>query len=538
MTDQLDKNSSYLGNPNLKRQNVEVEFTPEQVQEYLKCANDPVHFFETYIKIVNVDEGLIAFKPYEFQKEIVQKCVDNRFTICKMPRQTGKTTTVAGLLLWYIIFNENFNIAILANKMAQSREILSRVQLAYENLPKWLQQGVLEWNKGNIELENGSKLMASATSSSAIRGGSFNMIYMDELAFVSPNIQQEFFASVYPTISSGKTTKIIITSTPNGLDMFYRIWADAEAGKNSYERVEVNWWDVPGRDEKWKQETIANTSEEQFRVEFECEFLGSADTLISGNCLKRLQHMNHLSESSNESTSVYFEPIPHSLYTICVDVARGVNRDYSALTVIDVTQVPYKVVCRFKSNNVTVQQFPEIIYQIAKKYNEAYVMVEINDVGQQVADILQQDLEYENNILTSNKGRNGVSITSGFGGGNSLSGLRTTLKTKKIGCSNLKTLVESNKLQVNDLEVIKELTTFVANGGSYAAENGKTDDLVMTLVMFGWMTTQDYFKNLTDTDYVRDLRDEKEEEGDGLLPFGFLNDNSDGAEWEDETWVL
>ena len=536
MTDQVEKGSSYLGNPNLKRSNVEVEFTEEQIQEYIKCSQDPVHFFETYIKIVNVDEGLVPFVPYDFQKEIVQTCVDNRFTICKIPRQTGKTTTVAGLLLWYVIFNENFNIAILANKMAQAREILSRIQLAYENLPKWLQQGVIEWNKGNIELENGSKILASATSSSAVRGGSFNMIYMDELAFVSPNIQQEFFASVYPTISSGKTSKIVITSTPNGLDMFYRIWADSESGKNTYARIEVNWWDVPGRDEKWKEETIANTSEEQFRVEFECEFLGSADTLIAGNVLKRLQHINTI-EGSNEHTAIYYEPVPHNLYTICVDVARGVNRDFSALTVIDVTSVPYKVAARFKSNMVTVQQFPEIIYQIAKKYNEAYVMVEINDVGSQVADILQQDLEYENNILTSNKGRNGVQISSGFGGGSQLPGLRTTLKTKKIGCSNLKTLIESNKLQLNDFEVINELSTFVAHGSSYAAQNGKTDDLVMTLVMFGWMTTQDYFKNLTDTDYVRDLREEKEQDVDNLLPFGFVDAGGDG-DWDDENWVL
>ena len=532
----LEKEQSYLSNPLLKRIGVEMEYTQEHLAETLKCAEDPVYFFENYIKIVTVDEGLVHFTPYEFQKEIVKTATENRFTICKMPRQTGKTTTVAALLCWYILFEEDFKIAILANKMAQAREILSRVQTAYENLPKWLQQGVREWNKGNIELENGSKILASATSSSAARGDTFNLVYMDELAFVSPNIQQEFFASVYPTIASGKTSKIVITSTPNGLEMFYRIWADSEAGKNSYKRVEVNWWDRPGYDEKWKEETIANTSEEQFRVEFECEFLGSADTLISGSTLKRLQHVNPL-EGSTDAVAVYHEPIPHHLYTMCVDVSRGVNRDYSAFTVIDVTSVPYQIVARYKSNSITPQQFPQAIHQIALKYNEAHVMIEINDVGQQVADIFQEDFEYENNIYTSNKGRNGVQISSGFGGGTQLPGLRTTLKTKKIGCSNLKTLVENNKIILNDFEVINELSTFVAHGESYKAQQGKTDDLVMTLVMFGWMTTQSYFKNLTDTDYVQDLKTEKSEEVTQMMPV-FLTSVHEDDEWGDVNYVL
>lgn len=529
-----DRSKYYLGNPNLKRAAVAYDYTEEQIQEFIKCSQDPVYFFETYIKIVNVDQGLINFEPYDFQKEIIETCVNERFVICKMPRQTGKTTTIAATLMWYVLFNENFSVAILANKMAQAREILARIQLAYENLPKWMQQGVIEWNKGNIELENGSKILASATSSSAVRGGTFNMIYMDELAFVSSNIQQEFFASVYPTISSGKTTKIFITSTPNGLDMFYRIWADSESGKNSYKRIAVDWWDVPGRDEKWKEETIRNTSEQQFRVEFECEFLGSSDTLISGSCLKRLQHHNPIEQT--EHTSIYSEPIPHRLYTVCCDVARGVNRDYSAITVIDVTEVPYQIVARYKSNAVTVQMFPNVIEQLALRYNEASVLIEINDLGEQVANILIDDLEYENMIWTSFKGRNGVRISGGFGGGTTVPGLRTTLKTKKIGCSNLKTLVESNKLELNDFEVINELSTFIAKGSSYAADDGKNDDLVMTLVMFSWMATQDYFKELTETDYVRTLQDNKEKEMEAVLPFGFINDGHD--EWDDDGYVL
>lgn len=516
-----DKKDAYLGNMNLKRSGVEVEYTHEEMQEYIKCAQDPLYFFENYIKIVNVDQGLVLFQPYDFQKEIIDLAVKERFVICKLPRQSGKTTTIAAVLLWYVLFNESFSIAILANKMQQSREILGRIQLAYEHLPRWLQQGVLEWNKGNIELENGSKILASATSSSAVRGGSFNLIYMDELAFVSPNIQEEFFASVYPTISSGKTSKILITSTPNGLDMFYRIWSDSEQGKNSYKRVEVNWWDVPGRDEKFKEETIANTSEEQWRVEFECEFLGSQFTLIDPKFLRQMYPDKP--KTFNDRTAIYEEPESNKIYVMTCDVARGVNLDYSAIAVVDVSQVPYKMVARFKANNVTVQEFPKIIYELGMKYNEAFCMVEINDVGQQVADILERDLEYQNLVSTSFKGRGGVKISSGFGGVNMVNGLRTTLKTKKIGCSNLKTLIENKKLLANDFEVISELSTFISNGQSFAADKGKNDDIVMTLVMFGWMTTQDYFKDLTDTDYVKNLLEEKKEDMDTMLPFGFID---------------
>jgi len=528
-----DKKSNYLGNPNLKKSNVEVQYTKKQMAEYIKCAEDPIYFFKKYIKIVNVDKGLIKFKPYDFQEDIVELATSERFVICKMPRQTGKTTTIAALLLWYVLFNESYNIAILANKMQQSREILGRIQLAYEHLPKWLQQGVLEWNKGNIELENGSKILASATSSSAVRGGSFNLVYLDEFAFVSTNIQEEFFSSVYPTISSGKTSKVLITSTPNGLDMFYRIWSDSERGKNSYKRVEVNWWDVPGRGQKFKEQTIANTSEEQWRVEFECEFLGSQLTLIDPSFLRQMYPDRPT--TMNDRTAVYKEPEPNRIYVMTCDVARGVNRDNSAISVIDVTEVPYKLVARSKANDVTVQYFPTVIYELGKKYNEAFAMVEINDVGQQVADILQQDLEYENIISTTFKGRSGVSISSGFGGVHMVNGLRTTLKTKKIGCSNLKTLLESGKLLANDFEVINELSTFISNGNSFAADKGKTDDLVMTLVMFGWMTTQDYFKNLTDTDYVKVLNEEKHQEIDMMLPFGMIDD---GMDFDDDGWRL
>ena len=245
-----DKKGGYLGNPNLKPAGVGIEFTKEQVQEYLKCSQDPIYFIKKYVKIVSLDEGLVPFELYPYQEDIVNTVHNNRFSIAKLPRQSGKSTTMVSYILHYILFNQSMNVAILANKQATAREILSRLKLAYEYLPLWLQQGIVEWNKGSIELENGSRIIASSTSASAVRGGSFNMIFLDEFAHVPQNIAEEFFSSVYPTITSGQSTKVLMVSTPNGLNLFYHYWRGAtkkpgEHGKNEYIPIEVHWSQVP-----------------------------------------------------------------------------------------------------------------------------------------------------------------------------------------------------------------------------------------------------------------------------------------------------
>ena len=511
---------AYLGNQNLKRKNVKISYTPDQVQEYIKCSKAPEYFIEKYVKIVHIDKGLVNFKLYSYQNEIVNSVTENRFVICKMPRQSGKTTTIAGMILWFVLFHENYNVAILAHKLSQAREILSRIQLAYEHLPKWMQQGIVEWNKGNIELENGSKVLASATSSSAIRGGSFNLIYLDEFAFVSNNLQEMFFASVYPTISSGNTSKVLITSTPNGLNMFYKIWIDSEEKRNSYKRIDVHWSDVPGRDEKWKQETIRNTSEEQFRQEFECEFLGSSNTLINGSKLRQLTYVTPLKSSPN--IKFYEDPQPDHVYVMTVDTARGVGGDYSAFIVFDVTTIPYKAVCVYRNNLISPLVYPNVIRTIAMAYNNATILVESNDIGQQVADILHYDLEYEGVLVTSAKGSNGQSISGGYSR-QSHYGVRTTKAIKKIGCANLKTLIESDKLIIKDFDVINELSRFVLNGNSYEAEDGN-DDTVMCLVMFGWLIQQPYIRELASTDVRRTLIEENQRILDEeSLPIGFID---------------
>lgn len=518
------KSDIYLGNKNLKRNDVQVEWTSDLVKEYIKCSRDAVYFIETYVKIVNVDLGFIPLKLYDYQADIVRTAGSERFVICKMPRQVGKTTTIAAYILHSVLFNENYSVAILAHKAEQAREILGRIQMAYEALPKWLQQGIIKWNEGSVELENGSRITASSTASSAIRGTSQNLVYLDEFAFVPNHIQEDFFASVYPTISSGKTTKVLITSTPKGLNLFYKIWKDSEDGRNDYKRVDVHWSQVPGRDEKWKQETIRNTSEEQFREEFECEFLGSSSTLISGTKLRMLTYSNPL--KSDKNLKVYFEPEEGHVYFLVVDTARGKEGDYSAFKVFDATELPYKDVVSFRDNLIDPVLYPNIIIQIAKHYNNAFVLVETNDVGQQVADILYQDLEYDNMLFTSGTNITGIKISAGFGT-SSHAGVRTTTSVKKLGCSNFKSLIENDKLIIHDFDTIQEMFRFIHKGTSFEAEEGN-DDLVMCCVLFSWMSDHSYFKELTSLDFRKRLSMENEKRlEDNLLPFGIKEDGRD-----------
>ena len=362
MTDQV-----YLGNPNLKKANVAVEFTQEQVIEFIKCKEDPVYFAKNYIKIVSLDEGEIPFNMYKFQEKLIENFHENRFNICRMPRQTGKSTTCVSYLLHYAVFNDNVNIAILANKASTAQDLLGRLQFAYEKLPKWMQQGIVSWNKRSLELENGSKIIAASTSASAVRGGSYNVIFLDEFAFIPNHIADDFFASVYPTISSGKSTKVLIVSTPKGMNHFYRMWHDAERGKNEYIPTDVHWSEVPGRDAKWKAQTIANTSEQQFKVEFECEFLGSVDTLISAPKLRSMTYDDPIKR--NAGLDIYKEPEKDHNYIMTVDVARGVEKDYSAFVIFDTTTFPYQLVAKYRNNQIKPMLFPNIIKDVAISYN-------------------------------------------------------------------------------------------------------------------------------------------------------------------------
>jgi hypothetical protein len=519
----------YLGNPNLKRANTQIQFTEEQIIEFLKCKEDPVYFAKNYIKIVSLDHGLVPFEMYPFQEKLVRNFHENRFNICKMPRQTGKSTTCVSYLLHYAVFNDNVNIAILANKASTARDLLGRLQLAYENLPKWMQQGIISWNKGSLELENGSKISSNSTSSSAVRGGSYNVIFLDEFAFIPNHIADDFFASVYPTISSGQSTKVIIVSTPRGMNHFYRMWHDSERGKNEYVPTDVHWSEVPGRDAKWKEQTIANTSEQQFKVEFECEFLGSVDTLINAAKLRTLVYDDPLKR--NAGLDVYEHPKEENNYLITVDVARGIGNDYSAFIVFDITNFPYRIVAKYKNNEIKPMLFPSIIHEVAKGYNDAWLLIEVNDIGDQVASILHFDLEYDNVLMCAMRGRAGQIVGSGFSGKKSQLGVRMTAAVKKLGCSNLRTLVEDDKLLVKDYDIISELTTFIQRKNSFEAEEGCNDDLAMCLVIFSWLVAQDYFKEMTNNDVRKRIYEEQKNQIEqDMSPFGFIVDGLDDAE--------
>lgn len=490
-------NYGYNSNPRLRKSNIQMPYTQFQLDEIQKCAGDLIYFSRNYIKITNVDHGLMLFDVWDFQEDLLKTFVNNRFVITKMPRQTGKSTCFIAYILHQILFRNNINVALLANKGQQARELLGRLQLAYENLPMWMQQGVEIWNRGDIRLENGSKIIAGSTSGDAIRGQTMNIVVLDEFAHVPPNMAEEFFTSTYPTISSGKTTQVIIVSTPKGLNSFYKMWKGAVEKRNNYVPVEVHWSQVPGRDEKWKQETIDNTSEEQFKQEFETEFLGSSNTLIAGHKLRTMVWDTPLrieeGNKKKEGLYIYEEAKEGHTYALMVDCAHGQNLDSSAFSIIDVTTIPYRQVARYKSDEIKPLVYPTVIHNIATYYNHAFVLVEINDIGQQVADILHYELEYDNLVKVEVKQKQGQKMSGGFVKRVQM-GLKSSTATKRIGCANLKHLIESGKLIIVDEDTIDQLFTFVMTKDSFAADIGCHDDLVSPLVFFGWFVSQRYFR--------------------------------------------
>lgn len=526
---------SFLGNPLLKPAGVKIEMTLEQVEEVRKCRKDPIYFIRKYVKIISLDEGVIPFRMWPFQERFVETVENNRFVIAKMPRQVGKTQTSAAYILWCVLFKKAYTVAILANKMEQAQEIMDRIQMSYENLPFWLQNGVVTWNKRRVVLDNDSKIFISATSSSAIRGKSVNLVYLDEFAHIDRNLQLKFFTSTYPVISSGKKTKVIITSTPNGYEQFAKIWMDAEDNRNEYVAFPVHWSDIPGRDEAWKAQTIANTSEEQFRQEFEVEFIGSSSTLLNPTTLASLRYANPIRKSNN--VKIFEEPIPGHRYFIGVDTARGIGGDFSAFTVVDITEFPYKVVATYRDNGIEPVTYPNFVDYASKIYNHAYILVETNDVGAQIADILNYELENENVLMVTQNGRKGQILGAGFGQTKPRFGVKMSPAVKRIGCFAVKGLIENGQLVLNDFDIIQEFMTFVEEGNSYEAEFGKHDDLVMSLVLIGWATTQKYFKDMVESDVrLRIMQHNEAQIEADMLPFGIYSDHSEDYIEEENVW--
>ena len=514
------ENNSYNGNSLLKPVGFEMQYTSDQVKEIMKCKEDPIYFIENYCYIVSLDRGLILFKLYDCQREKVEIIMNNRKVILMEGRQQGKTITSAACILHYTIFSSNKTVAILANKSTAAREVLSRYQIMYENLPLWMQQGIKTWNKGDVELENGSKVFTSATSTSGIRGKSVNWLYIDEAAIIPNNVAEEFFTSTYPTIMAGETTKVLLTSTPLGYNHFWKYWNDAQEGRNGFVALQIPYWKIPGRDEKWAADQKAILGELKFNQEVLCAFLGSSNTLISPDTIARMSPIPFMHEKDGLDVLEY--PVPGHVYFTTVDTSRGIGGDYSAFTVIDTTEYPYKVVAKYRNNKISPLLYPTVIHKVSKDYNSAYVLVEINDIGQQVADIIHNDLEYENMIWVGSDARYGQVLSSS--GRSSILGVRTTKQVKRIGCATLKSLVEENKLLVFDRDIISEFSTFIEHNGVFQADEGYNDDLTMTLVLFAWATNDPMFKDLMNANNRQALYSSQMKNiEDELTPFGFID---------------
>ena len=512
---------SYHGNPNLKPIGYQHDFTKEEFEEFVKCEQDPIYFIENYCQIVTLDKGLQPFKLYDCQKKKVDFIMNNRKTILMEGRQQGKTVTAAACILHYSIFNADKNIAIMANKTAAAREVLNRYQTMYENLPIWMQQGVKTWNKGDVDLENGSRVFTSATTSSGIRGKSVNWLYIDEAAIIPNNIADEFFASVYPTISAGETTKILLTSTPLGYNHFWKFWNESEKGTNGFQNMFIPHTEIPGRDDAWIEEQFKLLGEVKFNQEVLCDFLGSTNTLISGKALSTMSSVDPVYKK--DGLDIYEEPQEDKYYVISADTARGIGGDYSAFIVVDITQMPFKVVGKYRDNKISPLLYPDFINKVAKDYNGAYVLLETNDIGQQVVDILHQELEYEN-IFSCVQEKNKQYVSPGFGKQSTL-GVRTSKAVKRQGCLALKSLIEEQKFLLFDAECISELSTFVERSGTFAADEGYHDDLAMCMVLFAWLSTNTFFKDLTNVDIRDNLYNSQMRmiEND-LTPFGLVVD--------------
>lgn len=488
----MSKNVGYLGNPKIKRAGIAVNFSSHQIEELIKCKEDPVYFIENYCKIVSLDKGLILFKMWDFQKEFVRLMQYNRKTIAMLGRQSSKSTTTAGYLTWHMIFHEHQNIVILAHKLAGAKDVLTKVKTMFENLPLFLQCGVVEWNKTSIELENGSKVFASATGPNAIVGKSCNVVVWDEMAVCPNNITDDMMSAAWPTLSSGTDTKMFICSTPRGRgNAFYRLWVEAEQGINGFKPFHVPWNAIPSRTQAWLDDQRVVLGELKFQREILCSFENSGNTLVSGSAIGRL--VNYSPIKQDETLKIFEEPVEGHTYISIADVARGTENDYSTLVTVDVSVRPFKVVCTYRSNEISTELFPDKIYGIGKYYNESFVLVETNDMGESVVNTLYNELEYENVFKTS------ASTIEGWTKKDHL-GLRTTVRTKRKGCEGLKNLIETGQLEVSDINIISELSTFVAKRNTYAAEAGSHDDLVMPLVLFGWLTLQLYFKDLIGID--------------------------------------
>lgn len=510
------------GNPNLRGQFESIEYTQEQLEEYLKCRDDFFYFCENYCYIRS-GTNIVKFIPYDYQKELVKDILSNKFSLAKMSRQSGKSTILSALITWFVIFEENYEVLIAAHVHKQAIEIMGRCKTIIENLPLWLQDGIVKWNELEIVLENNSKITSSATTKNAARGRSPTFILLDEFAFVDTNIANEFYNSIYPTLSAPTNTKakLVIISTPNGMNHFYKLAVDAKSKKNNFKYNEINWNDVPGRDDAFREKTIKDVGLDRWEQEFECIFLGGEDALISPGILKRIVFDDPLETLDNGCLKVFKRPRQDNTYMMTVDPSRGKGIDSSAIVVFNVSKYPIEVVAHYRDPNISNIIFPGYINRLGKIYNDAACLVEINDSGGQVADMLFDEFEYVNLLGCIPDGRNGQKLK---GYGIKGKGLKQSQVTKRVGCSNLKSLIDLNKIVINSFDIVSELSNFVRKDNSYGASTGNHDDLVMCLVIMAWITQQPFFKNYVELGMKDVFANEFDDIDNDMLPLGRMDD--------------
>lgn len=462
-------------NPRLKKSNIEIEYTLEMIQELDRCANDPIYFIENYVYIKGV-KGKALFKLFDYQKEIIDAYIKNNRIVVLASRQVGKTETSAAFILWFTIFNKEKTVLIASNKSDNAKEIIGKVVFAYEELPDWIKPGINEntWNKFSLEFENRSRIMAATTAVDTGRGLAIDLLYVDELAFVKPHIQDQFFTSILPTLASRPDAKMIISSTPNGdTNLFSVIWRSANSGSdNTFKAVFVPWYAMPGRDEKYKQQMIAQFGDRRWKQEFECIFLSSEHTLIDTMIINQVEKMN-----KDAGVEVLFEIDEFlfwkrinkgSMYLVGVDLSEGIGSDFSSIEVFEFPSL--EQVAEYRTNDTS----PAMLYGKLKnilRYLEhyaknVYFSVENNSLGQAIIALYEADMNPPKEAyFISESGKNKMGIT-------------TTSKSKPKSCLLLKEMFSKGYMKIFSPILLSELKSYVRKAGSYQAQLGATDDCI------------------------------------------------------------
>lgn len=481
----------YRGNPGLRSAYCKSDYTLEQIQEIKKCSEDIFYFLNNYCYITTADAEVVLFKPYKFQNKFIKTVEASRKVVLLSARQLGKTTSVAAYALWKILFTESYKILILSNDGAGAKDILDRIKTMYENIPHWLQQGVVECNKSTIELVNKSKVFCSSTTVNAGRGRAVAMVILDEFAAVSKNVADQFMVSVFPTLSSGKKTKIVILSTAKGFNHFHKIYDDATKKKNEFKPLKFDWRAVPTRDKAWEKSERLLLGD-KFEEEHECIFQGASNTLLPASSIRKIDSSitNPICEMND--LKIFEEPIQDKSYIVVVDSAEGVEEDFSVCNVIKINESSYEQVAVYRNNTIKPELYALKVVEIAKKYNNGFVFVELNSIGSLVAHIIADEQYYEN-MFTTKREKNRQMLKIGRNS-DRLPGIKTSTMVKNQGCTSIKNMIDNDTLIIRDRTCFEEFTNFVSKGSSYAAEKGYTDDIVMTFVLFGWIVLQPLFK--------------------------------------------